>query len=114
MVLERSNFVFYFQPKQQEHQKEYGRGNRQRKQVNYCDDLTDEQFLKMCQQDEEEGEGEEEEGGSSNLVVVPKRGRGRRPKPKLMTEEAMIPLSNGYVERNEKSRSNEDEYFEED
>ena len=31
-----------------------------------------------------------------------------------MTEEAMIPLSNVYVERNEKSRSNEDEYFEED
>ena len=31
-----------------------------------------------------------------------------------MAEEAMIPLSNGYVERNEKSRSNEDEYFEED
>ena len=80
--------------------------------MNYCDDLTDEQFLKMCQQDEEEVEGEE--GGSSNLVVVPKRGRGRRPKPKPMAEEPMIPSSSGYVERNEKSRSNEDEYFEED
>ena len=87
--------------------------------MNYCDDLTDEQFLKMCQQDEDdvdgegEGEGEGEDGGSSNLVVVPKRGRGRRPKPKPM-EEQMAPVSSGYVEKNEKSKSNEDEYFEED
>ncbi len=67
----------------------------------------------MCQQDEEEVEGEE--GGSSNLVVVPKRGRGRRPKPKhSMMEEPIAPVSSVYVERNEKSRSNEDEYFEED
>ena len=81
--------------------------------MNYCDDLTDEQFLRMCQQDEEEVEGEE--GRSSNLVVVPKRGRGRRPKPKHpMMEEAMAAVSIAYVERNEKSRSNEDEYYEED
>jgi hypothetical protein len=83
-----------------------------RKQVNYCDDLTDEQFLKMCQQDEEEVEGEED-GDSSNLVMVPKRGRGRRAKPKAM-DESLQPMSGGYGEKNEKSKSNEDEYFEED
>lgn len=66
-------------PKEIDSKKEYGRGNRQRKQVNYSDDLTDEQFLKMCQQDEEE---EPEDVGSSNLLVVPKRGRGRKPKSK--------------------------------
>ena len=38
-------------PKTDDHKREYGRGNRLRKQVNYCDDLTDEQFLRMCQQD---------------------------------------------------------------
>ena len=65
----------------------------------------------MCQQDEEEVE--EEEGGSSNMVVVPKRGRGRKPKPKPI-EESMAPVTNGYAEKNEKSKSNEEEYFEED
>lgn len=28
--------------------REYGRGNRVRKQVNYCDDENDDQFLNMA------------------------------------------------------------------
>ena len=62
----------------------------------------------MCQQDEEEVEGED--AGSSNLVVVPKRGRGRKPKAKEI-DEPMQPISGGYGEKNEKSKSNEEEYF---
>jgi hypothetical protein len=33
------------QPKKTEIAKEYGRGNRVRKQVNYCDDAQDDQFI---------------------------------------------------------------------
>lgn len=32
---------------------EYGRGNRVRKQVNYFDDLTDNQWLKMMEESKE-------------------------------------------------------------
>lgn len=54
MTYEEIPSWFVQAPKELENKKEYGRGNRQRKQVNYSDDLTDEQFLKMCQQDEDE------------------------------------------------------------
>ena len=45
-----------------------------RKAVNYCDDLTDEQFMKMCEEDDDVED-------DSSLVAVPKRKKGRgRPK----------------------------------
>lgn len=50
--------------------REYGRGNRVRKQVNYCDDENEDQFLVMADEEEEENE--------SNLVDVPKRSMRRR------------------------------------
>ena len=67
--------------------KEYGRGNRARRQVNYSDDLTDAQFLKLCQDDEVESEEHE-----SELVAVPtmKKGKGKKNKNQnqnLMEEE---------------------------
>lgn len=57
--------------------KEYGRGNRVRKQVNYSDDLTDDQFLKLCIEENEDSE-------NSSLIAVPKK-RARRGRP-LPTE----------------------------
>lgn len=57
-------------PKAAEKAKEYGRGNRVRKQVNYRDDAHDDQFLMMNEDDEQEDE--------SSLIDVPKRRRGRR------------------------------------
>ena len=61
----------YIQPKQAEKPQEYGRGNRVRKAVNYCDDLTDEQFMKMCEDDDDLEELD------SSLVAVPRRKKGR-------------------------------------
>lgn len=51
--------------------REYGRGNRVRKQVNYCDDENDDQFLNIADE-------EEEEENESSLVDVPKRNIRRR------------------------------------
>lgn len=59
------------QPKQAEKAKEYGRGNRVRKQVNYCDDAQDDQFVNAA----EDEEHQEEE---SSLIDVPKRRRRGR------------------------------------
>ena len=42
-----------FQPKNEENNQEYGRGNRVRKQVNYVDDMTDNQWLKMIEEAKE-------------------------------------------------------------
>jgi len=48
------------------------------------------------------------------MVIVPKRGRGRKPKPKAM-DEPMHQVPGGFCEKMEKSKSNnEEEYFEED
>lgn len=71
------------QPKAAEKQREYGRGNRVRKQVNYCDDLTDEQFMRMCEEDDDL------EDCDSSLVAVPDVSRRRRGgKPKLSVKES--------------------------
>ena len=51
--------------------REYGRGNRVRKQVNYRDDENEDQFLNMADE-------EEEEENESNLIDVPKRSIRRR------------------------------------
>jgi hypothetical protein len=57
------------QPKKTEKEKEYGRGNRVRKQVNYCDDANDDQFVNANDEEEEQLEDE------SSLIDVPKRRR---------------------------------------
>ena len=71
--------------KQPEKIREYGRGNRVRKQVNYCDDDAN---------DEANGgiEDYEDMENSESLIQVPKRRRGRR--------------NNS---NNDKSKSNEEE-----
>ena len=82
MVRLSSNYNL-IKPKAFEKNKVYGRGNRVRKQVNYCDDLTDEQFMRMC---EEEGEEEDEiEGSESSLVDVPGK---RKRKGKLSRNDS--------------------------
>ncbi len=48
--------ILVIQPKAEEETKEYGRGNRQRKRVNYNDDLTDLQFQKLVEEEEKESE----------------------------------------------------------
>ncbi len=68
----RSRNIPLIQPKAAEKAKEYGRGNRVRKQVNYCDDANDDQLLNSV--DDEEQQQEEE----SSLIDVPKRRRRGR------------------------------------
>ena len=70
------------QPKAAIKQQEYGRGNRVRKQVNYCDDLTDEQFMRMCEEDDDLEDCE------SSLVAVPGAPRRRRGRAKLSVKES--------------------------
>ena len=74
-MVHRSSTHQSTQPKaaEKEKVKEYGRGNRVRKQVNYCNDLTDEQLLKMCEEDDDVDDCD------SSLIAVPRR-RGRRPR----------------------------------
>lgn len=61
----------FIQPKAAEKAKEYGRGNRVRKQVNYCDDANDDQLLNSMEDEEQQEE-------ESSLIDVPKRRRRGR------------------------------------
>jgi hypothetical protein len=73
------------QPKTTEKAREYGRGNRVRKQVNYCDDANDDQLLNSVE-DEEQQQQEEE----SSLIDVPKRRRRGRNLPKEIEKSKSI------------------------
>lgn len=70
----RSGNTPLMQPKTTEKAKEYGRGNRVRKQVNYCDDANDANDDQMLNSVDDEEQQEEE----SSLIDVPKRRRRGR------------------------------------
>lgn len=53
------------QARKNEDNKEYGRGNRVRKQVNYCDDLNDEQFNSLLMAEEGESSAGRDRRGRS-------------------------------------------------
>lgn len=73
------------QPKKTETTKEYGRGNRVRKQVNYCDDANDDQLLNSMEDEEQQEE-------DSSLIDVPiRRRRGRNMMKEIEKSKSIDP-----------------------
>jgi hypothetical protein len=71
-VVRRCSKPYATQPKSNiEKKREYGRGNRVRKLVNYCDEENDDQQPKV-------GEEESEQEDESSLIAVPKKRRKAR------------------------------------
>ena len=89
----RSSIFHIIQPKAAVKQLEYGRGNRVRKQVNYCDDLTDEQFMRICEDDDDM-----EDDNESSLVAVPDSTRRRKGRARMSVKESSKSVRSGEMD----------------
>lgn len=57
-MVQRDSISCAIQPKNTDANKEYGRGNRARKQINYSDEAIDDQVLNITDMDDEENNNE--------------------------------------------------------